>query len=220
MGTKLETFQSLQSDWINCTRCPLSELRNQVVFGHGNLDADLVMIGEAPGKDEDETGQPFIGKAGEKFNKLLEAVGIDRKNIWVTNTCLCRPKSTKPGKQNRAPLAPEIRACLPRLYEEINIIKPQIVVLAGNTPLYMATGKRGITKHRGWQDAKWNGGDFIVEKVYATLHPASLLYGSTEQIKTKRQWIWNDWQEIAGALSATKKERTSYEKKKAKANSS
>lgn len=212
-------YSSLQDNWRECERCPLSDLRNQVVFGHGNLDADLVMIGEAPGKDEDLTGEPFIGKAGEKFNKLLDAVGIQRENIWTTNTCLCRPVSTKPGKENRAPLTPEIRACLPRLYDEIGIIRPKIIVLAGNTPLYMATNKRGITKHRGWQDMKWEGEDFVVERVYATLHPASLLYGSTEQIKQKRQWVWEDWQNIAGALSATKEEGSSEEKAEQKANS-
>lgn len=207
MTSKLKMFDEFKSYWADCTLCPLSELRTQVVFGHGSLDADLVMIGEAPGKDEDLTGQPFIGKAGEKFNSLLQAVGIDRGDIWVTNTCLCRPVSTKPGKENRAPLALEMRACSARLRQELAIIKPKIIVLAGNTPLYMATRKRGITKNRGWQSIKLEFNDFIVEQVYATLHPASLLYGSTEQIKQKRQWIWNDWQEISGALSVAKKER-------------
>ena len=207
MATKLEMFDELKSDYFDCVRCPLSELRTQVVFGHGNLDAELMMIGEAPGKDEDLSGKPFMGKAGGKFNSLLKAVGIDRDNIWVSNTCLCRPVSQKKGKENRAPLVPEVRACLPRLYREISIVRPKIIVLAGNTPLHMATRKRGITKNRGWQEAKWEGCDFVVERVYATLHPASLLYGSTEQIKQKRQWIWNDWQEIAGALSAAKEKR-------------
>lgn len=179
-----------KEQWKNCTNCTLSEVRTQVVFGTGNENARLVFIGEAPGRDEDINGVPFVGQAGQMFDKILNAVGIDRNEIWITNTCLCRPKIDEVGRKNRAPNAKEIKACQSRLQEEMIIISPQIVVLAGNTPLYMATGKRGITKHRGWVTS----GD---KKVYATLHPASLMYGSAEQIKQKKRCVWEDWQEIA-----------------------
>lgn len=209
MTGKERELASFQNKWRGCKECPLSELRTQVVFGQGDLDAPLAMIGEAPGEQEDRFGKPFIGPAGEKFNKLLAAVGLTRDSLWITNTCLCRPKIDKPGKSNRAPTVLEMQACFPRLFEELNIVRPKIVVLAGNTPLYLATRKRGILKNRGWQtDAKWVGDDFVTEHVYATLHPASLLYGSTEMIKEKKKLIFEDWLEIARMLSVIKaKER-------------
>jgi uracil-DNA glycosylase family 4 len=205
MTGKLEKFEELKQIWGVCTKCPLSSLRTQVVFGHGNLDADLAMIGEAPGEQEDKHGTPFVGPAGEQFNRLLAAVGLNRESLWITNTCLCRPKETKPGKSNRAPKSCEMQACFPRLYDEMNIVRPKIIVLAGNTPLLLATGKRGITSHRGWQkDTKWVGEGFATDKIYATLHPASLLYGSKDQILEKKQAIYKDWLEITRMLSVIK----------------
>ena len=198
---KEQSYTEFRERWRGCQGCPLSSLRTQVVFGQGNLDASLVMIGEAPNEQEDRFGKPSVGPAGENFNKLLAAVGLARESLWITNTCLCRPKVDKPGKSNRAPNVKEIQACFPRLYEELNIIKPKIIVLAGNTPLYLATQKRGIMKNRGWQtDAKWVGDDFIAEHVFATLHPASLLYGTTEAIKEKKKAIFEDWLAIAARM--------------------
>lgn len=203
MQTKEEAFNQLKDEYKNCQKCPLSTLRKQVVFGTGNINAKLLMLGESPGKVEDEGGEPFIGPAGEKFNKLLEAVGLKRADIWITNTCLCRPKSDKKGKENRAPLAGEIAACSSRLAREISIVQPQVIVVSGNTPLYLMTGKRGITSNRGWLDVQFEEGARKI-KVYATLHPASLLYGSTEQLKQKRQWIYEDWLNIAEAVLGKK----------------
>jgi len=203
---KLGKMNSLRAAWNNCSRCPLASLRKKIVWGDGNINAKLVFIGEAPGGDEDEHGKPFIGDAGHKLDAMLAAVRISRSDIWITNTCMCRPKLTGvPGKTNRAPTVKEISACFPRLEEEINIIRPEIIVLAGNTPLLLATGKRGITKNRGWQKAVWNGDGFVVSKIYATLHPASLLYGSAEQRKTKGLWMYEDWLDIARSLSSVKK---------------
>lgn len=193
-------WEELKEQYKSCSQCPLSSLRTNVVFGTGEIGARLLIIGEAPGADEDESGVPFVGQAGDKFNRILAAVGINRSDVWITNTCLCRPKlEGVPGKNNRAPLAGEIKACASRLRQEINIVRPQIIVLMGNTPLLAATGKRGITKHRGWQDIVWEGDNFEISKVFATLHPASLLYGSSEQILQKKQWVLSDWQSIAKA---------------------
>ena len=193
---KLELLESLQSEWKDCTRCPLALLRKQVVFGSGNPDARIVMIGESPGED----------KAADLFNRLLASVGISRNSVWTTNVCLCRPVLTKPGKKVRAPHTGEISACLPRLIEELEIIAPEIIILAGNTPLNMATGKRGITKNRGWQDVSWTGTNFNVDKVYATLHPDSLLYGSKEQKQQKALYLHEDWLEITRVLLGKKKD--------------
>lgn len=202
--SKEKQFENLKDEWGACLRCPLSSLRKQVVFGRGNLDASLVMIGEAPGEQEDKLGEPFVGPAGEMFNKLLAAVGLNRDSLWITNVCLCRPKVNKPGRSNRAPTVEEMQACFPRLYDEMNVVKPKIIVLAGNTPLLLATGKRGITANRGWQNTKWVGEDFATDKIFATLHPASLLYGSKDQIQQKKQSIYNDWLEIARMLNVIK----------------
>lgn len=205
MASKVEQFDRLKEKWGACQACPLAQLRTQIVFGHGNLDADLAMIGEAPGEQEDKHGIPFVGPAGEQFNRLLSAVGLNRESLWITNTCLCRPKENKPGRSNRAPKADEMQACFPRLYDEIAIVRPKIIVLAGNTPLLLATGKRGIMANRGWQkDTKWVGEGFAIEYVFATLHPASLLYGSKDQIQEKKQAIYKDWLEIARMLSVIK----------------
>ena len=188
---KSTQLKVLKDEWNDCTRCNLASVRTQVIFGSGNSDARLVVVGEAPGKDEDINGVPFVGRAGKLFDKILAAVDIKRDDIWITNTCQCRPKVDANGRENRAPTKKEIDACKPRFAAEMNILKPRVVVLMGNTPLLMATGKRGITKNRGW----------IINsdrlKVYATLHPASLLHGSTEQINSKKLMVWEDWQEIA-----------------------
>jgi uracil-DNA glycosylase family 4 len=194
---KEHDFLALKEAWQNCQRCPLASLRQRVVFGTGPLDAKVMMIGEAPGKEEDLGGEPFIGPAGKKFDGILEEVGLDRKALWITNTCLCRPVSTVEGKENRAPLVGEIKACSPRLAQEIGIVRPEIIVVCGNTPLFAFTGLKSITKHRGWHPTSEG-----MPKLYATLHPASLLYGSAEQKQLKYQWLLEDWLNIRRSLGA------------------
>lgn len=183
--SKLKLFKE---DWKDCKRCNLSTHRTQVVFGRGNLDTDLVIIGEAPGKEEDEQGIPLVGKADEMLNKILTSVDIRREDIWITNTCLCRPPD------DRNPYSKEIKACKSRLLIELSIINPKIVVLAGNIPLLAFTKKRGITKNRGWQDT------VFAFNVYATLNPASVFHGSEAQIEKKKRMIWEDWKAIKARL--------------------
>lgn len=195
MTGKEANYQLLKEAWENCQRCPLGQLRQRVVFGRGPLDAKVMMVGEAPGKEEDLGGEPFIGPAGKKFDALLAEVGLDRSQLWITNTCLCRPVSTIEGKENRAPLVGEIRACSIRLAQEIAIVRPEVIVVCGNTPLFAFTGLKSITKHRGWQPVPEGS-----PKLYATLHPASLLYGSAEQKQLKYQWLLEDWLNIRRTL--------------------
>ncbi len=186
--SKQRRLELFKKQWEDCNRCNLSASRTQVVFGHGNPDTPLMIIGEAPGQEEDEQGNFFVGKADKLTNKILESVKIRREDIWITNTCLCRPPN------DRNPYVKEIKACRARLLTEIAIINPKIVVLTGNIPLLAFTKKRGITKNRGWQDTP-----FIFD-VYATLHPASLFHGSAEQIKKKKQMVWEDWKIISTRL--------------------
>jgi len=191
--SKADQLDKLSGEWAACERCPLSRLRKRVVPGFGNPEAKLVIIGEVPTEDA-VNGE--IGMAGKIMNKLLHSVGISPKDVWHTNICLCRPAPSFKSKK-RAPKLNEIRACYPRLVKELDIMKPEIIILAGNTPLYVATGKRGITKNRGWLDTFTMKCTFSGSKIYSTLHPSSLLHGSEEQKEMKADWMKEDWLEIA-----------------------
>lgn len=200
-GVKELEMATLHDGWMNCDACPLAKLRKQVVFGHGNLNASLMIIGEAPGEQEDNEGRPFIGQAGIWLSNILKMADIPREEVYITNTCLCRPK--KEPKGNRAPLVDEIDACKPRLLDEIEIVRPRIIVLCGNTPYFMATGKRGgVTKDHGRLDWTYtipagHLGPQHEAVVFLSIHPASLLYGTKEQVEEKKAIAKQDWQDIA-----------------------
>lgn len=184
---KLELFENLKSDWSDCSNCDLCKNRTQLVFGHGNLDAKIMLLGEAPGKHEDLGGKPFSGRAGELLTKIIDSLDLDRqRDFWITNTVLCRPP------QNRNPRNREIEACRERFERELKIVKPKVLVLMGNIPLLMYTGATGITKHRGLI-GKSSG---IPNYVFATFHPAALIYD-----KSKKKLAWKDWKEIKGLLN-------------------
>jgi DNA polymerase len=196
MSSKKLQLQHLHTAWNNCQLCPLAKLRAQVVHGDGNPSARLAIIGEAPGEQEDIEGIPFIGPAGIWLNKMLASVNIPRSDVYITNTCSCRPKKEPVG--NRAPLVGEIEACRPRLESELNIIAPSIIVLCGNTPYFMATGKRGgVTKEHGKLDQLYAFPNGDEAAVFLTIHPASLLYGTKEQRIIKQDIADQDWSLIA-----------------------
>jgi DNA polymerase len=195
--SKEKTFELFKQKYSTCQLCPLKDLRTQVVFGRGDLNAKLMIIGEAPGKDEDAVGQPFVGKAGNWLDRILKSVDIERRDIWITNTCLCRPKSEQKEKENRAPLVAEIEGCNPRLKEEIDIIRPSILVLCGRVPMSMATGYKILGKNRGWFGGNFKAFEHTVNHVYITYHPACLLYGSKEQRVARAHSIHEDWTNIA-----------------------
>lgn len=168
------TFQECQSrkeildayfDSIReCADCPLCEGRTQVVFADGNPDADLMFIGEGPGRDEDAQGLPFVGRAGQLLTKMIEAMGLDRQqDTYICNIVKCRPP------ENRNPEPDEMAACWKHLEFQINVIQPKIIVLLGNVPLHGLLGiPSGIMKLRG----KWH--DYKGIPVMPTLHPAFL----------------------------------------------
>lgn len=127
-----EAIEALRAPGKRCCRCDLCATRTQVVFGEGSPQARLMIFGEAPGADEDKSGHPFWGRAGQVFNSLLETAGIDRADIWVTNTVKCRPTKVQAGRvSNRAPLTPEIRACAIWRTGELDIIKPKLICCLG-----------------------------------------------------------------------------------------
>jgi len=197
--TKEEDYNKLKQLYRDCSLCGLCESRTNVVFGRGNLDADIMVISEAPSEVEDSTGLIFNGEVGEIFKWILENSGIDKSRLWITSTVMCRPESK--GGRNKTPKVSEIKGCKPRLIEEISLVSPKIIVLAGNVPLLMATGKRGITKNRGIQSYEGS----YPGKMFATLHPASLLHGPREQKLMKANWLLDDWREIARILNAEEK---------------
>lgn len=169
MSTTLQDVARIAS---GCTRCRLSTGRTQVVFGDGSPSADLMFIGEAPGRDEDLQGEPFVGRSGKLLDRLmLEELGHDRSGVYVTNSVKCRP----PG--NRDPLPDELAACRPWLESQLEIIDPKVIVTLGNfaTRLILNT-REGITKMRG-REHSWNG-----RVVVPTFHPSAALRSGGGQV--------------------------------------
>lgn len=160
-----------------CERCELARGRNNVVFGAGNTNARLMFIGEAPGKDEDLSGVPFVGRAGQLLNKILESAAIERDDVYIANIIKCRP----PG--NRTPLSNEIEACLPYLARQYAIIKPKLICTLGLPATQTLLGMRGSMG--GLRGKIYRCGDI---RVIPTYHPAAAL----RDPKYKKP-IWQDF---------------------------
>jgi DNA polymerase len=166
------TLAELEREALACTRCPLAATRTQVVFGVGDPNADLMFVGEAPGREEDLKGEPFVGRSGKLLDKLvLEEMGLTRDQFYVSNTILCRPP------QNRDPRPDEISSCRPYLERRIEIIKPRVIVTLGNfaTKLLLDTTD-GITKVRG---RTYPYGDATLVPTY---HPSAALQGGGGEV--------------------------------------
>lgn len=160
-------FLELRDTALACTACRLAETRNNVVFGVGDPAADLMLVGEAPGKNEDLQGEPFVGAAGHLLDELMAGIGIERDDAYIANVLKCRP----PG--NRDPKPDEIDSCKGFLREQIRMIHPEVVVTLGNfaTKLLLPT-EMGITRMRGQRFNWWLGAVLI-----PTFHPAAALRG-------------------------------------------
>jgi uracil-DNA glycosylase len=154
----------------DCTRCPqLAATRNTVVFGSGNADADLMFVGEAPGKNEDEQGLPFVGQAGRLLDKLLEEIGLQRADVFICNTLKCRP----PG--NRDPHPEEIENCQEYLLRQIELIEPRVICTLGNFATKLLRGDpTGITRLHGREEVRTFGSRAV--RLYPIFHPAAALY--------------------------------------------
>jgi len=152
----------------DCTRCPLAETRTRVVFGAGDADADLMFIGEGPGAEEDRQGLPFVGRAGQLLNKMLEVIGMEREDVFIANVVKCRP----PG--NRDPMPEEIEACRPYLEAQVQLIEPRVICTLGNFSTKLLTGNpQGITKVRGAPQLHELGGRPVF--ILPLFHPAAAL---------------------------------------------
>lgn len=169
-----------------CHACPLCETRTNIVFGDGDPHARVLIVGEAPGKNEDLRGKPFVGAAGKFLDELLEAAGLKREEVFIANVLKCRPPS------NRNPQADEIEACAPFLREQTQSIDPWIIVTMGNfaTQFILRTGT-GITHLRGTIQQT---GRFIVLPVF---HPAAAIYD-----RSKRDVLLEDFRQVGELVRA------------------
>ena len=160
-----QTLSLLESEAKICTACRLAQTRTQVVFGVGDPDADVLLVGEAPGFNEDLQGEPFVGAAGQLLNRLLEEIGLSREDVYIANVLKCRPPN------NRDPARDEVDSCKDYLRAQITIIDPSVVVTLGNfaTKLLMRT-ETGITRLRGRTYPWWQGRTLV-----PTYHPAAAL---------------------------------------------
>lgn len=170
-------FDALRERALVCTACRLSETRTNVVFGVGDFGSDLILVGEAPGRNEDIQGEPFVGAAGKLLDELLSEIGISREEVYIANVLKCRP----PG--NRDPRPDEIDSCKGYLREQIRMISPRVVVTLGNfaTKLLLRTDT-GITRLRGQRFNWWLGAALV-----PTFHPAAALRGRPQVREQMRQ---------------------------------
>tara|TARA_B100000530_G_scaffold320961_1_gene254725 strand:- start:42 stop:620 length:579 start_codon:yes stop_codon:yes gene_type:complete len=188
----LTTFKVLENKCTECVKCSLSSTRKNVVFGRGNPNAKLFVIGEGPGQQEDEQGLAFIGRAGKMLDNVFSSVGIDtNKDCYISNIVKCRPPN------NRKPLSKEISECTPWLTEQIAMIKPKIIVLAGSTAVqsYLEVSEP-ISKLRG----EWIVKDSI--KYMPIFHPSYLLRNPSKE-KYKPKWLtWQDLKKVKIELNS------------------
>jgi uracil-DNA glycosylase family 4 len=181
---KDDTLLKIREDLGECTRCKLHKTRKQIVFGDGSSKARLVFVGEGPGADEDEQGLPFVGRAGKLLTQMIEAMGLQRKDVYICNVVKCRP----PG--NRAPEPDEVTPCSPFLLRQIDVMNPKVIVCLGAVAAKtLLNTTRGISQFRGqWLD--WRG-----YKLMATYHPAYLLRNPPAKSE-----VWKDLQMVMAEL--------------------
>lgn len=180
-----ESLDAIAAHVSTCRNCPLCQQRNLPVPGEGNADApDIMFVGEGPGADEDVQGRPFVGKAGQLLDKMIEAMGYRREEVFIANVVKCRPPN------NRKPLREEMDMCLPYLRQQIKLIRPKLIVGLGGTAMEGLLGRPvGITRMRGvWQE-------YAGIKLMPTFHPSYLL-----RDPSKKKDAWGDLKLVLGEL--------------------
>jgi DNA polymerase len=170
----------------------LAASRTQVVFGVGSIDAELMFIGEAPGADEDAQGEPFVGAAGQLLTKIIQTMGLSRQTVYIANILKCRPDTPGQASGNRKPTPEEMQTCIPYLHEQIDLIRPKVIVALGATAVEGLLGKTiGITKLRG----NWRAYRGI--PLMPTYHPAYLL---RNQALSEKRRVWEDMLQVMEKL--------------------
>jgi DNA polymerase len=179
------SLEAIREDLGECIRCKLHEHRTNIVFGEGAPDARIVFVGEGPGADEDATGRPFVGRAGQLLDKIIAAIGLKREEVYISNIVKCRP----PG--NRTPERDEVATCEQFLFRQLALIRPKVIVALGSPAFQtLVRTKESITRARGeWRE--WNG-----IMVMPTFHPAYLL-----RVPEKKREAWEDMKKVRDYLN-------------------
>jgi uracil-DNA glycosylase family 4 len=181
---KDDTLERIRADIGDCTRCRLCEQRNKIVFGSGNAKADLVFVGEGPGRDEDLQGLPFVGRAGKLLTQMIEAMGLTRDKVYIANVVKCRPPNNRPPEKD------EVATCIPFLLRQLEVIHPKVIVCLGSTAAQNLLGTmKSISHFRG----QWF--DFRGMQLMATYHPAYLLRNPPAKGD-----VWKDLQKVMAVL--------------------
>ena len=190
VGQKIEILNALEDSLQDCIRCKLCKSRTNLVFGAGNVEADLVFVGEGPGADEDKEGFPFVGAAGVMLTKMIRCLGYEREQIYICNVVKCRP----PG--NRNPEPEEMAQCKQFLYAQLDMIKPKVVCALGAVAANLLTNRQDlISKLRG---KVFRNGELVI---VPTFHPA-YIYRSY----SKKKYVWEDLKLIESLLKEEEKE--------------
>ncbi len=177
---EMSSLDELEEKICDCLKCPLGQTRTKFVFGVGNPNADLVFIGEAPGADEDAQGEPFVGRAGQLLNKILEAIGFRREDVYICNILKCRPPN------NRDPQPSEVEQCEPYLWKQLELMKPKLIVCLGRiSAQVLLRTTASLAQMRGKVH------DYRGIKLMVTYHPAALLRNPHWKRPT-----WEDVQEV------------------------
>ena len=204
---KAAAFAALRERILGCVKCAhLASSRKNVVFGVGNIDAQLMFVGEAPGADEDAQGEPFVGRAGELLTKIIQAMGLQRGDVYIANILKCRPDTPGQSAGNRKPTPDEMATCVPYLQEQIDLIRPRVIVGLGATAIEGLLGKTiGITKLRG----EWK--TYRGTPLMPTYHPAYLL---RNQAMSEKRKVWEDMLAVMEKLemSISDKQRNFFTK--------
>jgi uracil-DNA glycosylase family 4 len=179
-----DSLLKIRDDIGDCTRCKLHKARNKIVFADGDPKAKLVFVGEGPGRDEDMQGLPFVGRAGKLLTQMIEAMGLQRQDVYICNVVKCRPP------ENRLPEPDEIKTCSPFLFRQLDVVDPQVIVALGACAAQtLLQTTRGISHFRGqWQE-------FRGRKLMATYHPAYLLRNPPAKAD-----VWKDLQMVMAEL--------------------
>jgi len=186
-------MNDLRTRVLSCQKCPnLASSRKNVVFGVGDIHSPIMFVGEAPGADEDEEGEPFVGKAGQLLTKIIQTMGYSRETVYIANILKCRPDTPGQAFGNRKPTPDEMKTCLPYLLEQVDLIQPRVIVALGATAMEGLFGKTiGITKQRrNWMT-------FRNIPVMPTYHPAYLL---RNQALSEKRNVWEDMLEVLERL--------------------
>jgi len=196
---------AIQARVAVCTKCPhLARSRTQTVFGVGNPNAELMFIGEAPGADEDAQGEPFVGRAGQLLTKIIAAMGFTRMDVYIANVLKCRPDTPGQRSGNRPPTPSEMQTCLPYLTEQVEIIKPKVLVALGATAVEGLLGTRAPV---GAMRGRWHSHQET--PLMITYHPSYLLRNQSPSEKRK---VWEDMLQVMEHLGRpiTEKQRNYF----------